>query len=180
MRALCLCSVMAVVGCGKGAVGTNPGDATGGVSPKQEEAKKISSGDPVAKNDAKATTPLATKSEYDFAFSRILSDYYKNELSADVVYLGKYGTITITKILELSKNKDGPFLATQGVDRLAHSNGYFYFREDQKLELAKLKLGRVDNLKIFGKCSGKQADGVNRGAPGFEFRVNFADCVIVK
>src|SRR5436190_13527628 len=100
--------LVALVGCGKKP--RNDDDAPASTTPASPKIET-----PKGQPKQSDVPPVQMKSEPEFttAYANIQSDYYENELKADVKYRNKVGIIDIGEIIELGRGEDGSlFLST--------------------------------------------------------------------
>lgn len=104
-----------------------------------------------------------------------LEDYRSNPVGADIKWKGKRGVMTFA-VGEIGKSKEGViWVSNEGILGQTH-NVYYFMAPGQEEAVAKLKRDEV--IDVEATCDGYVKDGIYRGIVGYEFRVNFSDCVV--
>ncbi|MCE9567785.1 MAG: OB-fold putative lipoprotein [Planctomycetes bacterium] len=169
MRALLLI-VAAVMGCGK----TKPslplvsGETGLAIPPTKSETTSLPKVSPKSPEAARPPLTFAVK------LNEFVDDY-KNVVAGDLKWKGKRGTVP-AGVSDLGRKANGElWISQEWIIGQAH-NVYFYLAPGQESEFAKLKIG--DAVALEATCDGREDDGINRRILGYNFRVNFVDCVI--
>ncbi len=131
-------------------------------------------GKPTAPTPTQASTPERPPLTFDDR-GDVIGDYHKNVVAADAKWKGKRGTQTII-IADFGRSKDGTlWVSVEGIVGQPH-NVYYALAPGQEEEFAKLRRGKP--LVLECTCEGREDDGDWRGIVGYNFRVNFTDCII--
>jgi len=108
----------------------------------------------------------------------IQSAYAENELAADAKYKGKRGLIEVPEVLEIGRVRGVAVVEANGFGLFPPPATFFHFRAGQDEGLALLKKGDR-GVKVLGTCRGKTQDFKDRRFQGYDFRVDYDDCVLV-
>lgn len=164
MRVATLVAALAFIGCS----GSDPG-----ASSDTSEASAGSPGSPPPPAD-----PVAVEVNWSEVY--LAYDRDKNPLAADAKYKGKRLKLIGVKVWQISRTARGKaYLSTMTILPTARfepePNFFFYLADEQTAGHVK----KDGTYTIEGTCRGWERDGVSRGIPGFDWRVEFTGCRVI-